>query len=187
VGIDPEEIFDNVPPNWQVVQIEANQEGNSQPYPVLAYVDNDQQVVNNNTFAVCYYNNKWHRLGHSISRDRPVVGKPYMWLVICNLDRVAYTFAQDWLYYASPDEKAAAERNNEQIDNSTNKELSALTGWLHVSSISQPITDTMTQLQPTKTASSDASTIGGNTVMTGITPAEVQQIIRMRMRCYMNP
>jgi hypothetical protein len=188
ISIEPEEIFNNAPPNWWIIQLEEGQEGNTRPHLILAYVDNDQQTVNSNTFAVCYYNNQWHGLGYSISRNAPIVGKPYQWLATYNLDRVAYTFTQDQLYYRSPEEWAVAEKDNKQPEDSTDEELSVLAGRLHVSSISQPMTDTMTQLQPANTSDSGTtSTIGGNKVATGITPTEVQEIIWQRMRHYTNP
>jgi hypothetical protein len=106
------------------------------------------------------------------------VGKPYQWLTTYNLDRVTYTFTQDRLYYVSPSERAIAEKDNQQPADSTDEELSTLAGRLHISSISHPMANTITQLQLADMSDSGTtSTIGGNVVATGITPLEVQDII----------
>ena len=61
-------------PNTQVVKhtkLTANR-----PYPILLFVNNDEQLVNKSSFAVCLYNGVWHQVKRDTETGEPRAFNP---------------------------------------------------------------------------------------------------------------
>ena len=175
-------------PNSRVIRINANHWKNPQDYDVLGYVNNDEKILNEGTFAVCVYNGKWHMLGHSNKKDKPVVGKEIDWLHRYDLSKATNKPKKD----KEPEEYDEPEGTDEI------EELVARTQSIRIQSISQPtMSSTMTTQTETGTITMTSGNTGttdmngGNTGMTAAgnslsTPETIKQMLHSAMRCHTN-